>query len=182
MGDGMNKVVLLGNLGAEPELKYTHNGTPILTFRLATNESFLDRNRELTERTEWHNVVIFGARAEALSRHLRKGICVAVEGSIRTSSYEKDGQKRYKTDVHARELCFTGGPAQSRSEPMPLGRDMDDDIPPLPIEMPMPSSEEPPGPEERPRPEDRPPTGRLVRKKNGTNTRKPEAMMEEMPF
>ena len=87
MSDGMNRVVLLGNLGADPELRYAANGTAVLQFRMATNESFLDRNRELTERTEWHSVVVFGARAEGLSRILGKGSCLLVEGTLRTSSY-----------------------------------------------------------------------------------------------
>lgn len=109
MSDGMNKVILLGNLGAEPELRYTSGGTAVMHFRMATNESYLDRNRELTERTEWHSIVMFGARAEGLSRVLSKGTCLLVEGSLRTSTYEKDGTKRYRTEIHARDVCFANG-------------------------------------------------------------------------
>jgi single-strand DNA-binding protein len=104
----MNKVILMGNLGADPELRYTSSGTPVLNMRLATNETFVDRSRELQERTEWHTVVVWGTRAEALSRMLAKGECVVVEGSLRTTSYEKDGVKRTKTEVMVRDLRFAG--------------------------------------------------------------------------
>ena len=107
MSDGMNRVMLLGNLGADPELRYTAAGLPVLNLRMATNESFLDRNKEPQERTEWHSVVVWGARAEALTRILGKGACILVEGWLRTSSYEKDGVKRFKTEVVAKEICLT---------------------------------------------------------------------------
>ncbi len=105
--NGMNKVILLGNLGADPELRYTTNGIAVLSLRLATNESFVDKNKEPQQRTEWHNAVVWGARAEAVSKLVSKGACVLVEGSLRTSSYEKDGVKRYKTEVHARDVLVT---------------------------------------------------------------------------
>lgn len=108
MSDGLNRVILLGNLGADPELKHAPSGTPILTLRLATNESWVDRNKEVQERTDWHQVVVWGPRAEALSKILVKGSSVLVEGGIRTSSYEKDGQKRWRTEIVARELCLVG--------------------------------------------------------------------------
>jgi single-strand DNA-binding protein len=113
MNDGMNRVILLGNVGAEPELKYTPGGVAILRFRLATNESYLDKNKEHQERTEWHTVIVWGARAEGLSRVLAKGSAVLVEGGLRTTSYDKEGQKHYRTEVHARDLCFAGRRAQS---------------------------------------------------------------------
>jgi single-strand DNA-binding protein len=108
MSDGMNRVILLGNLGADPELRYTTAGVAVLNVRLATNESYVDRNKEPQERTEWHTVVVWGNRAEGLSRVLTKGAGVLIEGTLRTSSYEKDGQKRYRTEVHARDVFFTG--------------------------------------------------------------------------
>ncbi len=117
MAEGMNKVILLGNLGADPELRYTSNGTPLLNLRLATNESYLDRNRDPQERTEWHNVVVWGTRAEVLSRILSKGECVCVEGTLRTTSYEKDGTKHYRTEVVAREIRFTGRRTQPHGAP-----------------------------------------------------------------
>jgi single-strand DNA-binding protein len=134
MSDGMNKVILLGNLGADPELRYTPTGVAVLSIRLATNESWRDKNKEVQERTEWHTVIVWGARAEALSRILNKGSSVLIEGGLRTSSYEKDGQTRYKTEVHAREVLFTGrrvthGP---RDVAMALGADgADGDTPGL---------------------------------------------------
>ncbi len=76
----------------------------MLNLRLATNESYVDKNKEPQERTEWHTVVIWGNRAEGLARVLTKGSSVLIEGSLRTSSYEKDGLKRYRTEVHAREI------------------------------------------------------------------------------
>jgi single-strand DNA-binding protein len=123
MSDGMNKVILLGNLGSDAELRHTGSGTPVLQFRLATSESYKDKNNAAQERTEWHNVVLWGTRAEALSKILAKGSHVLVEGVLRTSSYEKDGQKRYKTEVHARELLFVssrrGGVVGSDMKPAP---------------------------------------------------------------
>jgi single-strand DNA-binding protein len=104
----MNKVILLGNLGADPELRYTTAGVAVLSMRLATNESYVDKNKEPQERTEWHTVVVWGNRAAGLSRVLTKGSSVLVEGGLRTSSYEKDGTKRYRTEVHAREVLFAG--------------------------------------------------------------------------
>jgi single-strand DNA-binding protein len=115
MSDGMNKVILFGNLGSDPELRYTANGTAVLSLRIATNESFLDKNREVQERTEWHTVVVWGTRAEALAKTLTKGAGLLVEGGLRTSSYEKEGVKRYRTEVHAREICLSG----RRSAPPP---------------------------------------------------------------
>ena len=106
MSDGMNKVLLLGHIGGDPELRHTTGGQAVLTFTLATNESFLDREGNRQQRTEWHRAVLWGKRAEALSGLLKKGSCVLVEGGLRTRSYEKDGSKRYTTEVNVRELCF----------------------------------------------------------------------------
>jgi len=108
MNDGMNKVLLLGNLGASPELRFTATGTAVLNFRVATSETFVDRNKEPQSRTDWHSVVVWGARAQGLSKVLNKGTAVLVEGGLRTSTFEKDGQKRYKTEVHARDVHLVG--------------------------------------------------------------------------
>lgn len=110
MREGLNRVMLMGNLGQDPELRYTQSGQAVLNMRLATTETYFDRDRNKKERTEWHSVVIWGKRAEALSKFLRKGSSLFVEGSIRNSSYEgKDGQKRYKTEISARDIILTGG-------------------------------------------------------------------------
>jgi single-strand DNA-binding protein len=108
MAEGLNKVLLLGNLGADPELKVTQGGQAILKLRLATTESYLDKSNTRQERTEWHSVTLWGKRGEALSRFLQKGERIFVEGSIRTSSYEKDGEKRYRTEVVANNIILAG--------------------------------------------------------------------------
>ncbi|MEM1033082.1 MAG: single-stranded DNA-binding protein [Myxococcota bacterium] len=110
MAEGLNRVMLLGNLGQDPELRYTQSGSAVLNLRLATAESFVDRDGNRQERTDWHNVVVWGKRAEGLSKFLRKGSSIFVEGSLRTSSFEgRDGQKRWKTEVNARNILLTGG-------------------------------------------------------------------------
>jgi single-strand DNA-binding protein len=108
MSQGLNRVTLFGNLGADPELRMTNTGVPVLSFRLATTEVYFDKNQTKQERTEWHRVVLFGARAEALALLLVKGSSVLVEGRLQTSSYEKDGNRRYTTEVIATDLCLGG--------------------------------------------------------------------------
>jgi single-strand DNA-binding protein len=110
MAEGLNKVMLLGNLGADPELRMTPSGSAVLKVRLATSETYLDRNKQRQERTEWHRVTIWGRRAEALSRILSKGSRIFVEGGLRTSSYEdRDGNKRYTTEIVATNILLQGG-------------------------------------------------------------------------
>src|SRR4029079_11685308 len=108
MADGLNRVILLGNLGADPELKMTQGGQAVLKLRLATTETYLDKNQTRQERTEWHSVTLWGKRGEALSKFLTKGERIFVEGSLRTSSYEKDGEKRYRTEVVANNIILGG--------------------------------------------------------------------------
>jgi single-strand DNA-binding protein len=109
MAEGLNRVMLLGNLGADPELKMTSGGQSVLKMRLATTESYLDRNKARQERTEWHSVVLWGKRAEALGKFLTKGTRLFIEGAIRTSSYDdRDGNKRYKTEVVANNIILAG--------------------------------------------------------------------------
>ncbi len=115
MSEGLNKVMLLGNLGADPELRITQGGAAILKLRLATTENYLDRDNTRQERTEWHQVTLFGKRGEALSKILSKGDRIFVEGRIQTSSYEKEGEKRYRTEVVATNVLLNGrGGAQER--------------------------------------------------------------------
>ena len=110
MSQGLNRVMLMGNLGVDPELRHTQAGQAVLNVRLATTESYLDQDKVRRERTDWHNVVVWGPRGEALARILNKGSSIFVEGSLRTSSYDnRDGNKRYKTEVIAREVLFAGG-------------------------------------------------------------------------
>jgi single-strand DNA-binding protein len=109
MAEGLNRVMLLGNLGADPELRMTSGGQAVLKRRLATSETYVDKNRQRQERTEWHNVVIWGKRAEALAKILTKGTRIFVEGGLRTSSYEdRDGNKRYRTEVVSTNILLQG--------------------------------------------------------------------------
>lgn len=110
MAEGLNRVMLLGNLGADPELRVTSGGQSVLKLRIATSETYLDKNRVRQERTEWHSVVIWGKRAEALGKFLTKGSRLFVEGALRTSSYDdKEGNKRYRTEVVANNVILAGG-------------------------------------------------------------------------
>jgi single-strand DNA-binding protein len=110
MAEGLNRVMLLGNLGADPELRMTPSGQAVLKLRLATSETYLDKNKVRQEKTEWHSVVVWGKRAEALSKILSKGSRLFVEGGLNTSSYDdKDGNKRYKTEIKATNIILSGG-------------------------------------------------------------------------
>src|SRR3984885_6134827 len=108
MAEGLNRVMLPGNLGADPELRVTPGGQAVLKLRLATNETYLDRSNVRQERTEWHRVTVWGRRAEALGKILQKGDSLFVEGRIQTSSYEKNGEKRYSTDIVANNIVLPG--------------------------------------------------------------------------
>src|SRR5579863_5294806 len=108
MAEGLNKVMLLGNLGQDPELKMIAGGQAVLNLRLATTESYLDKNNTRQERTDWHTVTVWGKRAEALAKILAKGSQLFVEGRIQTRSYEKNGEKRYATDIVANNIILTG--------------------------------------------------------------------------
>lgn len=102
MADGFNECNLIGNLGADPELRMTNSGQPVLSLRLATTRSYLDRNKVRQENTEWHQIAIWGKRGEALAKILSKGSRLHVRGEIRYSKYEdKDGAERWRTTIHA---------------------------------------------------------------------------------
>ena len=130
MSEGLNRVMLLGNIGTDPEFRVTSGGQQVLKFRLATSETYRDRNQERQERTEWHSVVIWGKRAEALSKFLEKGARLFVEGSLSTSSWETDtGEKRYRTEVTAKNVVLCGGGRGSQREERPEPTESIDDIP-----------------------------------------------------
>jgi len=109
---GVNKVILIGNLGIDPELRYTQNGQPVANFRIATSENWTDKNSgEKVERTEWHRIVVWGRTAEHCSQYLSKGRTVYIEGRLQTREWEdKEGQKRFTTEVVAQTVQFLGAP------------------------------------------------------------------------
>jgi len=111
MARGINKVILVGNLGADPETRYTAAGAAITTIRVATSESWRDKQSgEMQERTEWHRVKFFGRLAEIAGEYLRKGRQVYIEGSLRTDKWQdQSGQDRYTTEVIASEMQMLGG-------------------------------------------------------------------------
>jgi single-strand DNA-binding protein len=110
MAGGVNKVILVGYLGADPDMRYTPSGQGVCELRLATSESWNDKNGQRQERTEWHRVVVWGKRAEVCSKYLAKGRQVFVEGRIQTRSYDdKEGIKRYMTEIIAADVQFLGG-------------------------------------------------------------------------
>lgn len=113
MARGINKAILIGNLGQEPELRYTGSGTAVCNMRLATNESYTDRDGNEVDKTEWHNVVAWGRLGEICNEYLQKGSQVYFEGSMQTRSWEdQDGNTRYTTEVKAQEMMFLDGNRQ----------------------------------------------------------------------
>ena len=104
----VNKVILVGNLGADPELKYTPTSRPLCNLRIATTEVYKDKSGQRQEKTEWHRVTVWGDQAENCNKYLAKGRSVYVEGRLQTRSYDKDGQKHYATDVVADRVVFLG--------------------------------------------------------------------------
>lgn len=110
MARGVNKVILVGNLGQDPELRYTGNGTAVCNMRVATTENYKDSNGEWVERTEWHNVVAWARLAEICNEYLRKGSQVYFEGQLQTRSWDdRDGNTRYTTEIKVREMLMLGG-------------------------------------------------------------------------
>ena len=123
---GVNKVILIGNLGADPEVRYMPNGGQVTTIRLATSESWKDQSGQPQERTEWHRVVFYRRLAEIAGEYLKKGSKVYLEGSLRTQQWEKNGEKRYTTEIIAHELQMldrAGGNGEAG------GNESDDDRP-----------------------------------------------------
>lgn len=140
---GVNKVILIGNLGADPEVRHTQSGSQVANFRIATSEVFNDRDGNRQERTEWHRIVTFGKLADICGQYLRKGKQVYIEGRIQTRDWEdKDGNKRYTTEIVANTMQMLGragdqgyvpgeapqrAPADNGSQAAPA--DDDDDLP-----------------------------------------------------
>jgi single-strand DNA-binding protein len=110
----VNKVILIGNLGKDPEVKYTPSGMAVARFSLATNERVKDKDGNWGDRTEWHNVVLFERKAEIAAEYLKKGRTVYIEGSIRTNSWDdkETGQKKYRTEIIGNNMQLLGGPRE----------------------------------------------------------------------
>jgi len=109
----VNKVILVGNLGRDPELRYTKNGQAVANFSLATTDNFTGKDGQKEERTEWHRVVAWAKTAELCAQYLSKGRSVYIEGQLRTREWEdKEGQKRQTTEVHAQTVQFLGPRSQ----------------------------------------------------------------------
>jgi single-strand DNA-binding protein len=134
MARGINKVILVGNLGNDPETRYTPSGSAITTISIATSEQWTDKQSgQKQERTEWHRVKFFGRLAEIAGEYLKKGRQVYVEGSLRTDKYtDKQGVERYTTDIIANEMQMLGGTGegggggQQRERSAPRGGGQDD--------------------------------------------------------
>ena len=106
----LNKIFIIGNLGKDPEVRFIDSGKAVAKFPVATSEKWTDSDGNKQERTEWHNVVVWGKQAETCGQYLEKGRQVFIEGSVRTRSYDdKEGVKRYMTEIVARDVRFLGG-------------------------------------------------------------------------
>ena len=137
----VNKVILIGNLGKDPELKYLNSGRAVAEFSLATNERWKDQEGNQQERTEWHNIVLWGRQAELAKEYLTKGRSVYIEGRIQTRSWDdQDGNKRYKTEIVGDRIQFLGsrgdgapspgaGSAPATASAQASGGAPDDDLP-----------------------------------------------------
>jgi single-strand DNA-binding protein len=133
MGRGLNKVMLIGRLGADPEIRYTQDGTPVASLSLATSRS-VKKGDQWEDETDWHKVIAWRKLAEICERYLNKGSQIYVEGQIRTRSWEdKDGNKRYVTEVHAQDIQMLdsrkerqGGGSEGAQAPSPP---VEDDVP-----------------------------------------------------
>ncbi len=118
MAKSVNKVILVGNLGKDPEVKYTPSGTPVAKFSLATNERYKDKGGEWQDRTEWHNIVAWQRLAEIVGEYVKKGSKIYIEGRLQTSSWEdkQSGEKKYKTEIVASDLVLLSGRGEGGGE------------------------------------------------------------------
>jgi len=135
---GVNKAIIVGNLGADPEVRTTQSGITVTSIKVATSEAWTDKQTgQKQERTEWHRIKFFGKLADIAGEYLKKGKQVYVEGSIRTEKYtDKEGVERYVTDIIANEMQMLGGAdggakptARKRAEPTQAGDIVDDEVP-----------------------------------------------------
>lgn len=130
MAGSVNKVILVGHLGGDPEIRYTGTGSAVANIRIATNESWKNKNGQKEERTEWHKVVAWSKLAELAGQYLTKGKQVYIEGRLQTRSWDdKDGQKRYTTEIVATTIQFLGSAGGERKGGFP---DMPPDMSPPP--------------------------------------------------
>jgi single-strand DNA-binding protein len=138
MARGVNKAIIVGTLGQDPDVKYTASGSPVVNISVATNENWKDKQTgEAQERTEWHRIVIFGKLAEIAAQYLKKGSQVYFEGKIQTRKWQdKEGKDRYTTEIVANEMQMLGGKASSGSS--------------VPFEPPAKQSSQPSSPETAP--------------------------------
>jgi len=127
---GVNKVILIGHLGKDPELRNTQGGASVASFSMATSEKWKDANGEMQEKTEWHNIVLWMKLAETAVKYLVKGSLVYIEGRIQTRKWEdKDGQTRYTTEIIGQRMNMLGGKTAGNDEPDPKPEKTDDDLP-----------------------------------------------------
>lgn len=147
MAKSVNKVILIGNLGKDPEVKYTPSGTAVAKFSLATNERYKDKAGEWQDRTEWHNIVAWQRLAEIAGEYLKKGRSVYVEGRIQTHSWDDkaSGQKKYMTEIIANDLVLLGGRGEAGEggggRGRPAAAATGSDAPPAPPENPAQGAE-----------------------------------------
>ena len=107
---GLNKVVLIGRLGRDPEIRHSQQGLAVVNFSIATSEQWTDKNTgDRQEKTEWHNIVVFGKQAETCEKYLSKGSQIFIEGRLQTRNYEKEGQTHYRTEIVVSNFQFLGG-------------------------------------------------------------------------
>ena len=131
---GVNKVILVGNLGKDPEVKYLDNGVAVANFSLATTENYKNKEGEKVSQTEWHNIVLWRGLAEVAEKYLKKGASVYVEGKIKTRKWEdKEGNTRYNTEILADNMTMLGGKKDSQENTITpaqeIASDKADDLP-----------------------------------------------------
>jgi len=135
MPRSVNKVILVGNVGKNPEVKYSPSGTPVAKFSLATNERFKDRNDQWQDRTEWHNIVAWQRLAEIVGEFVAKGSKIYVEGKLQTSCWEdgQSGERKYRTEIVAREIVLLGTRANGTQQDRPETQDIPSDSGPTAV-------------------------------------------------